>query len=205
MPALALVALGLGLFVLASPRRPSAWAQRRDAVRVFRAAVARAASSLGVVTPRVIELRGVRARARAGRIEVDPQWVLGVIERNCAAGTQCAIQVLVGIGAHETSHVAHGDRGLPPGPASRSQEIIADFVAGHTCIQLGLSTEDLERVIGELSRICGTHPTWPTRAAAIRLGASWGAYDVRIALRANAGWIEAESHRCRIVRLGFVS
>lgn len=182
--------LGLALFA----SRQSASPARRQ----FERAVHNAADALGIKAPPVRHVSGVRARARAGIVEIDFGWLARIHAAYCRDSAACADEIVTWLATHEVAHVAGQHRWFGPGASSRGQELLADFAAGWVVARSGLGTRGIERALRHLATVCGTHPTWPSRVAAIHAGAANADHTLACALGRYNGALLVEAQFCRL-------
>lgn len=132
-----------------------------------------AANTIGVPLPRV-ERGGPFATAQPGIAWFNPVQLRARLAQYCSSES-CRRAVLLGLVSHEVAHTAC------PVPAHHNmarqqEEHRADWWSGYVLGRQGIPVDELERVIGDLSRRCSvTHGNDFERIAHIRDGYAAGA------------------------------
>lgn len=159
-------------------------------------AIAHVAGTLGEGMPRVHFAAIENARAGAGAMVIDEQWLARVISLRCS-DVACSTASLIGIAAHEFGHLLFGDSLLPAGSESRFQELRADFVAGWVCGRLGIDARHVADIVADLAydSACGTHPLAMSRVLAIREGLAHAGCELLFALSLRHHVLALEASR----------
>lgn len=130
-----------------------------------------AARLRGVTPPTLIEWPNTQnAGSNGSVILLDLEWLGQLLSRYCDAAV-CQTAIALGLMGHELAHHLAGD--AIHGGDPHQMELRADWWAGWTLGRAGVSQEDFERVIFDLSSIEDTgrsHPNRDRRSAAIREG-----------------------------------
>jgi len=138
--------------------------------RLVETQLRKAAKIAGSGVPMLIESYGVpNARSDGSRILYNPKWVASIVRRY-RRNPRCSEALVMGAMAHELSHFFSED-GSDALQHSVDCELKADGWAGYVLGRRKLPRKDFERIIDDLSLVCGEvgAPT-DLRAHAIRSG-----------------------------------
>lgn len=171
-----------GLAFLAANSEPQLSQQRVNELHtIMQAQVNRVAWALGIAPPRLqANWKINNADASGDLIRYNPRWLDKKLRDHCNDHA-CVIGVIVGVVAHETSHVIHTDRYTHSQAHNHGFELRADRVAGWVLAKLGHAKEDMQKVWREF--VAMNHPTHPPAQLRIdaishgfqrfHLGCSW--------------------------------
>jgi hypothetical protein len=152
--------LGALALIASSPSKPKLSQERVNELhRLMAGQLARVAQTLGIAAPVLQANYNVNnADASGNVIRYNPRWIDAKLREHCNDG-ECVLSIIVGVLAHEMSHILHGDRYTSSVQHNHNIELRADRVAGWVLAKLGHASGDMQKVWREF--VAMNHPTHP--------------------------------------------